>query len=37
MFGAYATNWINPPHGTTNGHFKHYTARALGFCGDRCT
>jgi endoglucanase len=37
MFGAYATNWVNPPRGTKNGHFTHYSPRALGFCGDRCT
>ena len=37
MFGAYATDWIGPPRGTANGHFKRYSPRALGFCGDRCT
>jgi endoglucanase len=37
MFGAYATDWLGPPPGTSNGHFKHYTLRELGYCGDRCT
>ena len=37
MFGAYATDWLSPPRGTANGHFKRYSPRALGFCGDRCT
>jgi len=26
-----------PARGTANGHFRHYSARSLGFCGDRCT
>ncbi len=37
MFGTYQTNWLEPPRGTANGHFRHYSARSLGFCGDRCT
>jgi endoglucanase len=37
MLGEYATDWIRPPAGTRNGHFRRYSPRELGFCGNRCT
>ena len=37
MFATHATNWLRPPRGTRNGHYGRQPARALGYCGDRCT
>ena len=37
MYAAYATDWVRPPAGTRNGHYVRYSARELGYCGDRCT
>jgi endoglucanase len=37
MFGAYATNWLEPPRGTKNGFTTRFSPRALGYCGARCT
>jgi endoglucanase len=37
MYSSYATNWLRPPSGTRNGHYVRYSARQLGYCGDRCT
>ena len=30
MFASYATSWLRPPAGTSNGHYRHYSLRALG-------
>jgi endoglucanase len=30
MFAKYATSWLSPPQGTTNGHYKRYSLRQLG-------
>ena len=30
MFAKYATDWIRPPRGTRNGHFKRYSLSQLG-------
>jgi endoglucanase len=30
MYAEYATDWEGPPRGTTHGHFKRYSLRALG-------
>jgi endoglucanase len=30
MFGKYATQWVRPPSGTRNGHYKRYSRRQLG-------
>ena len=37
MYASYATDWLRPPSGTRNGHYVRYSARSLGYCGDRCT
>ena len=37
MFGTFATNWLRPPRGSRNGHFRRYSPRALGHCGHKCT
>jgi endoglucanase len=33
MYAEYATDWEAPPAGTTHGHFKRYSLRALGAFG----
>jgi endoglucanase len=33
MFGEYATNWLRPPAGTRNGHYRSYSAKQLGYDG----
>jgi endoglucanase len=33
MYAEYATDWEAPPPGTTHGHFKRYSLRALGAFG----
>jgi endoglucanase len=33
MYAEYATDWEGPPPGTTHGHFKRYSLRALGAFG----
>jgi hypothetical protein len=30
MFASYSTNWLRPPAGTANGHYKHYSLSQLG-------
>jgi len=30
MLGRWATNWIGPPAGTRNGHYRRYSLKALG-------
>jgi endoglucanase len=30
MFASYATNWLRPPAGTSNGHYRHYSLSQLG-------
>jgi endoglucanase len=30
MFAKYSTSWIRPPHGTSSGHFHHYSLSQLG-------
>jgi endoglucanase len=37
MFAQYGTEWLRPPRGTHNGHYRRYSLHALGFCGEKCT
>jgi endoglucanase len=30
MFAQYETNWVRPPHGTVNGHYRRYSLSQLG-------
>jgi endoglucanase len=30
MFGTYATNWVRPPRGTLNGHYRRFSLSQLG-------
>ncbi len=35
MFAQYGTNWLRPPAGTSNGHYKRYSLRKLGYSAPR--